>query len=1045
MSTKVRLDYLTNPKIPTVNALPNRSDFTFSDPELGENNDLCLDGTWKGYYDTDYNPSAVNYLEPTMRLPHVLPARNTKESGPKLQDLKVPDIAELQTLARPQYVNTQYPWDGVEKLIPGQVPEHNPFVAYYKDFTLSKKFMTNRFLELVFDGVLCNYYVYLNGEFVGYSARCFSPTRFDITKLVKNGKNRLAVLVFKYGTGAWLRDQDYWRVFGIFRSVHIYSHPLNRLTDVRVNADLTPDYKNGKLTVDIKGLAPERNLLMLQVKEGRNVLFKTSGTLENGTAHFEGIVEGIKPWSAEIPNLYKLRIELKVAGKEVEVVPVEIGFRSLKIEDGIFKINGKRLVIHGVNKPDFDTNHGPALSQDDIEFDIRYFRKNNINTIRTAHQPTDHRYYPLCDKYGVYIIDEADLETHGTWQELRGQYAWNRLKEEDCPMRNPDWETIILDREESLVARDYNHPSVIIWSLGNESSAGINSTKAHDLVRSLDPSRPVHYESCWNVPGHEHDSDFYSRMYAKPKEIDEYINSDKCDRPMIECEFEHAMGSSLGNFDEYIEREEKYPNYQGGCIWDYMDQAIYGESYGGDFLDKPNDFNFNCNGLILTREDAYDSPKTYEARFAYSPLKIAVKDGVVTVTNKNLFQSTKDYSFFYNILDDGEVVSTIKFKLDVEPGETKTYEVNAKNIKVKGEKVESVEAYRHEKLFNEAYDQLIAFGQNVVGGSIEELGAKPERAVGKNLKQIYIPGGYNEGLKTVDGSTQILDMGIGVSGVYKLKVNGHDDILAKRIQPTFWRASTDNDQGNGFAANASLFYAASKFMVSPGTAIEHRVNDNGTNTLVNTYTFPAIPDLTVKIAYTLEKDGAVRVDCDYSGTKLVPAGLPLFGVRLPLAALEFVDRYYGCYQVCYADRHLCGRLGEWTNVPCYGAMGDQPMNEGYCQVCCSNPRPQDCNNFYGVRHLIIRTRNETHTELKISAIDKPFQFKYTLQDEFEIENADHLSNLPYLEYPTGSFLTIIGFERGVGGDDSWGAPVHEQYTIPADKPLHFAFRLEANK
>ena len=1026
MENKICLDYLTDPTIPHVNALPDRADFSFEDRTLPAKStcDIDLSGEWGIIYNPNgFDQRIFDYLDTSVKID-------------RLRSIHVPGHPELQGYGKPVYTNTQYPWDGKDDLKPGEVPAHNPFYGYVRDFDLTAaQAASGRFQELVLEGALTAAYVYVNGQFVGYTARCFSPTRFDATPYVHRGRNRIVVCVFKYSTGAWLRDQDFWKLSGLFRKVHIVSYPSSSIRDVRVHPDVSKDLKSADFKVEFRLSNAVGKVVDATLKRGDERILKLTKTADGDQVTLEGTVDHPVLWSAEVPELYELQIRLRDGAKVIQRIVLDVGFRRVEIEDGILKLNGERLVIHGVNKPDASNYGGACLSQEEIDFDLRFFKDHNINAVRTAHNPTDPRYYSGFDRKGIYVIDEADVETHGTWQECRGQYLWARVKEEETPMRDPRWQKIILDREAALVARDFNHPSVIIWSIGNESTAGVNSKAAYDYLKSAD-IRPVHYESCWNVPGHERESDFYSRMYAKPADIDAYMASEDHHRPMIECEYEHAMGQSLGNFDMYLEREDRYPQYQGGLIWDYIDQGLYGRGeyedfqyYGGCYDDYPNDFNFNCNGILINRESGYDNPKAHEVAAAYSPFVIRFTENGISVRNKYLFLSADHFEFAYYVSDSGKVVYDKILDIHTPPLSTQEIRVDIPELNIVGERVDQVVVTPRDETLGIRPGTVVTGAQKVYNGSLEKLGA-PVALPEVEGHVEYVPGAYNDGLICPETGFEMLDTSTGTSGLFALTSHG-TQLLDGRVLPTMWRAATDNDQGNGFAVRNSAFLAASKYMVSPVSNVKVDRAENGEVTITHTYTFPSIPDLTVDVSYTMLSSGDIRARVTYHGTHLVPS-LPLLGLRFPLKNCTG-GTYYGAEGTCYPDRKLSGNLGVFS----VSAFEDSIFSDVH--PVFPNPRPQDLSNLYGVRWFQADCRNGE--KLTIVAEDCALQVKFCQYDEFQLEEADTwdqlVSALPLR--CDNSYLTVVGFQRGVGGDDSWGAPVYPEYELPADREYSFSF------
>lgn len=498
-------------------------------------------------------------------------------------DITVPGHIQLQGYGKPQYVNTMYPWDGLNEIRPPEIPQdHNPVGSYVKMFTVPEN-MTNKPVYISFQGVESAFYVWLNGKFVGYSEDSFTPAEFDLTPFLTEGENKLAVEVYQRSTGSWLEDQDFWRFSGIFRDVYLYTVPEIHVYDADVRAELNDAFTQGTLKVDLKLLSgdssPSKIVTELYDREGSLVSTRTIDT-GDGKWSVTMDVENPKLWSAERPNLYKLYIQVfNEKGSLVEVIPQKVGFRRFELIDKIMHLNGERIVFKGVNRHEFNCRTGRAITKEDMLWDIKTLKQHNINAVRTSHYPNQSYWYDLCDEYGVYVIDEMNLETHGSWQKMGAvEPSWN------IPGNKPEWENIVMDRAVSMVERDKNHPSILIWSCGNESYAGEVILNVSKYFKKVDPSRLVHYEGVFHAREYNDTSDMESRMYAKPADIEEYLNA-KPQKPYISCEYMHAMGNSLGGMYKYTDLEKKYPMYQGGFIWDYIDQSlIKKDRYGNEFL-----------------------------------------------------------------------------------------------------------------------------------------------------------------------------------------------------------------------------------------------------------------------------------------------------------------------------------------------------------------------------------------------------------------------------------------------------------------------------
>ena len=593
--TEASLEWLENPGIFQVNRIKAHSDHFFYEKEtetsLKEKTPLrqYLNGEWSFSYSENPDGREKDFYREGYDISH-------------FGRIQVPGHIQTQGYDHMHYINTMYPWDGQEELRPPRISrEYNPVGSYVKEFELEES-LKGKKLFLSFQGVEATFYVWLNGSFVGYSEDSFTPAEFDITPFIKDKKNKLAVEVYKRCSGSWLEDQDFWRFSGIFRDVYVYAVPRIHVQDLFVKAELDDSYEKGVFSAEWELLGYEEGAeleLVLEDHKGE-VLYK-----ERTAAGSEGVkareVGTVRPWSGENPYLYTLYVRIYDGnGRLIEVVKETVGFRRFEMKNGLMLINGKRMVFRGVNRHEFDRRKGRAIGAEEMLWDIRFMKRHNINAVRTSHYPNQSLWYRLCDEYGIYLIDETNLESHGSWQKMgKCDPSWN------VPGSLPEWKENVVDRACSMLERDKNHPSVVIWSCGNESYAGEDILAMAEFFRERDNTRLVHYEGCvWNRE-YADSTDMESRMYAKPAEIAEYLDSDP-KKPYISCEYMHAMGNSCGGMKLYTDLEDRYEKYQGGFIWDYIDQAAervneFWEtvlSYGGDFDDRASDYEFCTNGIV---------------------------------------------------------------------------------------------------------------------------------------------------------------------------------------------------------------------------------------------------------------------------------------------------------------------------------------------------------------------------------------------------------------------------------------------------------------
>ncbi len=623
--------WLDNPQVFRVGQLPAHSDHKIyaSEQEADEGQSSLiqpLDGTWKFHYAK--NPKSR---------PEDFYREDYISTG--FDEIPVPCHIEMAGYGGLHYINTMYPWEGKVFRRPAYTKgkdqtetgsfseaEDNPVGSYIKKFDLDKGLQGKR-VCICFDGVEEACYVWLNGEFIGYAEDSFTPSEFDLTPYIKEKDNVLAVEVYKRSTAAFLEDQDFFRFFGIFRSVYLYAKPALHVEDIWAKPYLNEDNKSGSLAVKIKisgGQQAQGSLKMILTDaDNKQVLtWETAFTAEDisKVCMEESALDKIIPWENKSPYLYHLKILLMDAGfRVVEAASCEIGFRRIEIKDKIILLNGKRLIINGVNRHEWSAEGGRCITKKEMEWDIDCIKRNNINAVRTCHYPNQKEWYRLCDEAGIYVMSETNLESHGSWQKAGGiEPSWN------VPGSFKEWEGAVLDRARTNFECFKNHPSVLFWSLGNESYAGDALAAMNRFFKETDDMRLVHYEGVVNNRKYEDViSDVESRMYAYPEDIIEYLENNP-KKPFLLCEYMHDMGNSLGGMKEYTDLLDRFPMYQGGFIWDYIDQAVYvtdevtGERvlrYGGDFDDRPSDYEFSGNGIVFA--DRTGKPAMQEVRYYY--------------------------------------------------------------------------------------------------------------------------------------------------------------------------------------------------------------------------------------------------------------------------------------------------------------------------------------------------------------------------------------------------------------------------------------------
>lgn len=999
------MEHLTNSEIFQINRMEAHSDHKYfsslEEMTIGKMNfRKSLNGTWKFSFAKNLHSRIKEFYE-----------EDFDYSG--WGNITVPGHIQLQGYDAPHYVNTMYPWDGHENILPPQVPsEYNPVGSYIRTFEVPKNWDKDR-VFISFQGVESAFNLWVNGKFVGYSEDTFTPSEFDISPYLVEGENKIAVEVIKWCSGSWIEDQDFWRLSGIFRDVYLFSYPQVHINDIFVKTELDNEYKNSNLSLEIKldNRASKEVEIYFELFDKENKLVTSSAinrTNEN-ECYLSKEVSNVNLWSAENPYLYKLVVYVKENNQIIEVIPQTVGFRKFEMINKVMHINGKRIVFKGVNRHEFNCYHGRSVKEEDMLWDIKFLKQHNLNSVRTSHYPNNSRWYELCDQYGIYLIDEANLESHGSWQKM-GQCKPDWV----IPGDKPEWCEVVLDRAKSMVERDKNHPSILIWSCGNEAFGGENIYKMSEYFRTKDNSRLVHYEGIFWDRRFNDTSDMESRMYAKVEDIEAYLN-DNPTKPFISCEYTHSMGNSNGNMHKYTELEDKYPMYQGGFIWDYIDQGImtkdrFGKeflAYGGDFGDRPTDYNFCFNGIVLANRKP--SPKIQEVKYLFSNFKLYPKKNEVLIKNESLFTNANEYDLKYSVKKDGKTIFTNKIVADVEPLSSKTIVLNLPEFCEGGEYiVETALELRTETIWA-CKNHEISCGQYVYEVAVvkEEI----------ELKELVIENSdVNLGVKG-DNFHFIFSKAQGKLVSIKY---GNKEFINVPPVPNFWRAPVDNDKGNMMAQRYAQWKLASFYAIPTNMEIKE---ESKKITIIYTYDLNTTPKVYAKITYTVNSLGKISVKVSYDGVENISM-MPAFGLTMKIPAeYENLTWYGNGPDENYSDRKHGARLGIFNNKVVDNVS---PYS-----------KPQECGNKTDVRWFTVS--DSTGNGLKISA-KSTIEFSALPYTSHELENASHHYDLPNIH---NTVLTINKVQMGVGGDDSWGAPTHSEYLIPSDKPLEFEFCIEA--
>ena len=1033
-----RYEEITNPKLTSINREPARSTFTSyvteADAVINDRKNgtfrLSLNGKWKFHYVETFADRPTDFMM-------------DRVDASRWPDINVPGNWELQGFGTPIYVNHPYEfcssgyppyWD---KPNPPYVPqEWNPTGTYRREFTLPGDW-DDKEIFLSADGVRGAAFYYLNGKFVGMSKDAKTPARFNVSAIAKKGKNVIAIQIHRFSDANYLECQDFWRISGIERDIYLYAQPQIHLTDFKVESPLDENYRNGILKVKVQFTNESGQNSPFVV--GYRLLDKNDQQIAQSSTQVSGdqteveftkkTIQDPLQWTAETPNLYTLVVSLKRPnGDVIEATSCKVGFRTVEIKDKQLLVNGQPILVKGVNYHEHNENTGHYVSEELMKKDFELWKRYNVNTVRTCHYPQQERFYELCDEYGIYVIDEANIESHGMGYDLRvGGTLGN----------NPLFMNAHLDRTMNMYERDKNHPSVIIWSLGNEAGNGLNFYVTYNTLKTLD-SRPIQYERAlleWNT-------DIYCPMYASPSYLEKYARNKEMTRPLILCEYAHAMGNSLGNFQEYWDIIEKYPILQGGCIWDWLDQGFAAKTddgrkywtYGGDYGENgtPSDGNFCINGVVYP--DRSVKPQTEEMGKVYQNIKFLDFDkqtSTVKIRNDFSFTNLDKYDFYYIIRDHGKEVYRGKIEnIHAAPGKTVTTGfLNGipKEKQTTGDvRIEFYAAIKTAEPFLPA-GTVIAREQTYVHTFYKKEATAQKPATSKEEGNLVVFSGPDF-KATFDKQSGLL-----ISYLYKK----HEYILnGQGPQPFFWRAPTDNDYGAKLPVRLKAWKEAS--YQKPKAESFHVSKGNDSTTVKVTYLFPQT-DAHWDITYKIYANGVIKVDNRFMAEGDQAPMIPRVGLRMQLQE-TFTDlTYYGRgSKENYRDRRTSQFIGEYT-IPL------KDMYEPYV-------RPQENNHRTDIYWCALT--DKTQRGLLLIA-DRTFELNASNYPLESMDSGDTIDNgAPRTEKTHHRHLTdplpekmvdlFIDYRMmGVGGDDSWGATAHEPYLIRPGKEnaIEYGFSL----
>ena len=980
---------------------------------------LSLDGTWKFNWVANADQRPTDFYKEDL-------------DDSKWKTMNLPGIWEMNGFGDPEYVNVGFGWRGHFDQQPPAVPIKDNHVGSYRRIIDIPANWDGKQVIAHFGSVTSNIYLYVNGKFAGYAEDSKVAAEFDITPYLKKGKNLIAFQTFRWCDGSWDEDQDFWRLSGVARESYLFARNAKlQLEDIRVTPDLVNNYKDGVLNISTKVKGNGKLAFILFDKDGKQVA-TTTGVAKNGTANFSLQVANPQKWSAETPYLYTLQVSLmgaqkKDAMKAASMTPVKVGFRKVEIKNKQFLVNGQPVLIKGANRHEMDPDGGYVLSMERMIQDIKIMKRLNINAVRTCHYPDDPRWYELCDEYGIYVVAEANQESHGF------QYG------DDAAAKKPMFAKQILERNQHNVSMYFNHPSVVTWSMGNETVMGDNFLQAYKWIKSQDQSRPVQYEQARRGEG----TDIFCPMYYPVSACEKYAKDPNSPMPLIQCEYNHTMGNSGGNLKDYWNLIRKYPILQGGFDWDFVDQGLHRKAlkpmtiknpekmsneelrkieycYGGDYNSyDPSDNNFNCNGII--GPDRQLNPHAYEVAYQYQNIwakMVNAEEGEVSVYNENFFRDLSNYALAWSLIEDGvETQNGTIADIDVAAQQTKNFTIPYDLSKVKGKEVFLNIDFRLKKAEHlmEA-GQIVAYAQLTVKegkccGHCADNMAKAQD--GKKVKTKLID---KKGEQDITVTTPDLTVKVNrTTGLISEYTYRGKSLLGEggTLKPNFWRAPTDNDFGAGLQKKFKVW--KNPVMNLKGVAVEKDKKANTIN-ICATYEMPEVKG-ELEIDYLIMPNtGAMKVSQEFDASDDAKVSdLFRFGMLMQLPYDMDKSQYYGRGPIeNYSDREDCMRIGIYS---------DDADNQYFPYI-----RPQESGTKGDIRWW-----NQTDASgfgFKVKSC-KPFYASAIHFDTEELDDGDdkeqrHSFNLKKSKF-TNLFLDAE--HSGVAGENSWGAWPLEKYRL----------------
>ena len=978
-------------------------------------NYLSLEGTWKFNWVANADQRPTDFYK-------------TDLDDSKWNNIQMPGNWEMLGYGQPEYVNVGFGWRGHFDQQPPAVPTKDNHVgSYRREINIPANWNGKRVIAH-FGSVTSNIYLYVNGQFAGYAEDSKVAAEFDITPFLKKGKNLIAFQTFRWCDGSWCEDQDFWRLSGPARENYLYARSKDhRLLDVRVETDLKNNYKDGYLNITAKVQGNTLAYFGLYDPDGKEVIVTGTDNVKNGVAKYQLRVKNVRKWSAETPNLYTLVVSpIQNGGMYLpyEIVQVKVGFRKVEIKNKQFLVNGQPVLLKGANRHEIDPDEGYNLSEQRMIQDIMMMKRMNINAVRTCHYPDDPRWYDLCDKYGLYVVAEANQESHGF------QYG------DDAAAKKPEFAKQIMERNQHNVSMFFNHPSIVTWSMGNETVMGDNFLQAYKWIKSQDKTRPVQYEQARRGEG----TDIFCPMYYPVAASEKYAKDPNSPMPLIQCEYNHTMGNSGGNLSDYWNLIRKYPILQGGFDWDFVDQALHRNivkpmsilpykmnneelrkieyCYGGDYNKyDPSDNNFNCNGII--GPDRQMNPHAYEVAYQYQNIwtkMVNAETGEVSVHNENFFRDLSNYALAWSLEEDGvETQNGTIADLDVPAQQTKNFTIPYDKSKIKGKEVFLNIDFRlkeAEPLLTAgqvmAYAQLPVVTKQACSGDCSKMLAQ-----GHGKKKMKLAAKKNNVVAvTTPNLTFKIDRSTGLISEYAY--NGKS-LLGEggTLKPNFWRAPTDNDMGAGLQKKFKAWKNPQMNLKNIDVKKDKKTNSV---TILTSFDMPEVQGQ-MDITYVVfANTGAVKVTEDFKATEGAKVSdMFRFGMLMQMPYTMEKSNYYGRGPIeNYSDRKDCMRIGVYT---------DDADNQYFPYI-----RPQESGTKSDIRWW--KQTDATGLGLQVKSCT-PFYASAIHFDTEELDDGDDKEQRHSFDLKKSKFTNLFldSAHMGVGGENSWGAWPLEKYRV----------------